>query len=214
MSRSNIGAIVPVKTFSKAKSRLNLPTEQTELICKIMLDSVLRTLSSSNAIEKIILVSKDEQALSLGKKFNAVEIYDSAELGVNDAVKLGNEYLSENGFETSIVFPQDIPFMQVEDVDTLLGMNQGPNSVLVVPSRKFDGTNALLRMPPKIMETHYDEDSYRIHLTTAEKKGLTPVLVLIRRIMLDLDDQDDLKFILSDTNSEISKSISSILSNN
>lgn len=214
MSRSNIGAIVPVKTFSKAKSRLNLPTEQTELICKIMLDSVLRTLSSSNAIEKIILVSKDEQALSLGKKFNAVEIYDSAELGVNDAVKLGNEYLSENGFETSIVFPQDIPFMQVEDVDTLLGMNQGPNSVLVVPSRKFDGTNALLRMPPKIMETHYDEDSYRIHLTTAEKKGLTPVLVLIRRIMLDLDDQDDLKFILSDTNSEISKSISSILNNN
>ena len=214
MSRSNIGAIVPVKTFSKAKSRLNLPTEQTEVICKIMLDSVLRTLSSSNAIEKIILVSKDEQALSLGKKFNAVEIYDSAELGVNDAVKLGNEYLSENGFETSIVFPQDIPFMQVEDVDTLLGMNQGPNSVLVVPSRKFDGTNALLRMPPKIMETHYDEDSYRIHLTTAEKKGLTPVLVLIRRIMLDLDDQDDLKFILSDTNSEISKSISSILSNN
>lgn len=214
MSRSNIGAIVPVKTFSRAKSRLHLPTEQTELICKIMLDSVLRTLSLSSTIEKIILVSKDEQALSLGKKFNAVEIYDSAELGVNDAVKLGNDYLYENGFESSVVFPQDIPFMQAEDVDTLLGMNQGPNSVLVVPSRKFDGTNALLRMPLKIMETHYDEDSYRIHLTTAEKKGFTPVLVLIRRIMLDLDDQDDLKFILSNTDSEISKSISSILNNN
>ena len=214
MSRSNIGAIVPVKTFSRAKSRLHLPIEKTELICRIMLDSVLHTLSLSNAIEKIILVSKDEQALSLGKKYNVVEIYDSAELGVNDAVKLGNDYLSENGFETSVVFPQDIPFMQTEDVDTLLGMNQGPNSVLVVPSRKFDGTNALLRMPPKIMETHYDEDSYRIHLTTAEKKGLIPTLVLIRRIMLDLDDQDDLKFILSNTDSEISKSISSILNNN
>lgn len=214
MSRSNIGAIVPVKTFSRAKSRLHLTTEKTELICKMMLDSVLRTLSLSNAIEKIILVSKDEQALSLGKKYDVVEIYDSAELGVNDAVKLGNDYLSENGFKTSVVFPQDIPFMQAEDVDTLLGMNQGANSVLVVPSRKFDGTNALLRMPPKIMETHYDEDSYRIHLTTAEKKGLTPALVLIRRIMLDLDDQDDLKFILSYTDSEISKSISSILNNN
>ncbi len=211
MSRTNIGAIVPVKTFSRAKSRLHLPTEQTELICKIMLDSVLHTLSLSSTIEKIILVSKDEQALSLGKKFNAVEIYDHEELGVNNAVKLGDDYLSENGFEASIVFPQDIPFMQADDIDALLGMNQGSNSVLVVPSRKFDGTNALLRAPPKIMETHYDEDSYKIHLTTAEKKGLTPALVLIRRIMLDLDDQDDLKFILSNIDSEFSKSISSIL---
>ncbi|MEO9276557.1 MAG: 2-phospho-L-lactate guanylyltransferase [Nitrososphaera sp.] len=213
MSRSNIGAIVPVKTFSRAKSRLHLTNEQTELVCKIMLDSVLRTLSLSSAIDKIILVSKDEHALSIGKKFNAIEIYDSAELGVNNAVRLGDEYLSEHGFETSIVFPQDIPFMQSEDIDTLLSMNQGSNSVLVVPSRKFDGTNALLRMPPKIMETHYDEDSYKIHLTTAEKKGLTPALVLIRRIMLDLDDQDDLNFILSNVDSKISKSISSVLNN-
>lgn len=213
MPRSNIGAIVPVKTFSRAKSRLHLSSEQTELICKTMLNSVLHTLSLSNTIKKIILVSKDEQALSLGKKFNAVEIYDSAESGVNSAVKLGDDYLSENGFDASIVFPQDIPFMQAEDVNALLEMSQGSNSVLVVPSRKFDGTNALLRMPPSIMETHYDEDSYKIHLTTAEKKGLTPALVLIRRIMLDLDDQDDLKFILSNTDSEISKSISSILNN-
>ncbi len=211
MSRPHVGAIVPVKTFSKAKSRLQISPEKTESICKIMLNAVLNTISSSAAIEKIILVSKDEQALSIGKKFNAVGIYDSDELGVNNAVKLANDYLSENGFESSVVFPQDIPFMQSEDIETLLGMNQVPNSVLVVPSRKFDGTNALVRMPPQIMETHYDEDSYRIHLTTAEKKGITPALVLIRRIMLDIDDQDDLKFVLSNINSEISASISSIL---
>ena len=211
MSRSLVGAIVPVKTFSRAKSRLKLTTEQTESICEIMLDSVLQTLSASDIIEKIVLVSKDEKALSLGKKFNAVGIYDSEELGVNNAVKLGDDYLSENNFNTSIVFPQDIPFMRIEDIETLFAMRQGTNSVLVVPSRKFDGTNALLRTPPKIMETHYDEDSYRIHLSTAESKGTTPSLVLIKRIMLDIDDQDDLKFAISNIDSKISRSISSIL---
>lgn len=210
MSRSLVGAIVPVKTFSRAKSRLKLTTEQTESICEIMLDSVLQTLSASDVIEKIVLVSKDEKALLLGKKFNAVGIYDSEELGVNNAVKLGDDYLSKNNFNTSIVFPQDIPFMQIEDIETLFAMSQG-KSVLVVPSRKFDGTNALLRAPPKIMETHYDEDSYRIHLSTAESKGITPSLVLIKRIMLDIDDQDDLKFAVSNIDSKISRSISSIL---
>jgi len=196
-SKLRIGAIVPVKTFSRAKTRLNMSSENTEKICRIMLESVLGTLLQSEIIERVVIVSKDETALGIGKKFGTVQIYDHEELGVNNAVKLADDYLLKESFDSTMVFPQDIPLIQVEDINALLNFRIKDRCVLVVPSRKFDGTNALFRMPLDVMETHYDEDSYKIHLDTAEKRNATSSLVLIRRIMLDVDDQSDLNLITS-----------------
>jgi len=205
-SKLRIGAIVPVKTFSRAKTRLNMSSENTEKICRIMLESVLGTLLQSEIIERVVIVSKDETALGIGKKFGAVQIYDHEELGVNNAVKLADDYLLKESFDSTMVFPQDIPLIQVEDIDALLNFRIKDRCVLVVPSRKFDGTNALFRMPLDVMETHYDEDSYKIHLDTAEKRNATSSLVLIRRIMLDVDNQSDLNLITS-YNLPVSKSL-------
>lgn len=210
MSSLRVGAIVPVKTFSRAKTRLNLSTEKTERICEVMLESVLQTITQSN-IEKTVLVSKDEKALNIGKKFGVMGIYDQDELGVNNAVMLADKHFLGEKFDATIVFPQDIPLIQPDDIQALLDMRTSHRCVLVVPSRKFDGTNALFRTPVNVMETHYDEDSYKIHLSTAEKRNASSALGLIRRIMLDVDDQSDLRFILSYSDLEIAKSIVSIL---
>ncbi|TRZ79900.1 MAG: 2-phospho-L-lactate guanylyltransferase [Nitrosopumilales archaeon] len=206
-----IGAIIPVKTFSRAKTRLNLSQDRTERICEAMLESVLQNVTRSDIIEKTVLVSKDEKALGIGKKFGALGIYDESEQGVNSAVLLADDYFSQEGFGATMVFPQDIPLIQPEDVGTLYQMRTSDRCVLVVPSRKFDGTNALFRTPTNVMETHYDEDSYKIHMNTAEKRNASSALVLIRRIMLDIDDQSDLRFILSFSDTEIANSLRKIL---
>jgi len=211
MSDLRIGAIIPVKTFSRAKTRLNLSQEKTEKICEIMLESVLQNVTRSNLIEKTVLVSRDEKALGIGKKFGALGIYDESEQGVNSAVLLADNYFSQEGFAATMVFPQDIPLIQPEDVDTLYKMRTSDRCVLVVPSRKFDGTNALYRTPTNVMETHYDEDSYKIHLNTAEKRNASSALVLIQRIMLDIDDQSDLRFILSFSDTGVATSLRKIL---
>jgi 2-phospho-L-lactate guanylyltransferase len=190
-----VAAIIPVKTFSKAKSRLDLPQEKTEDLCKIMLDEVLSAISRSQ-ISKTILVSKDEQALAIGKRYGVEQIIEGSESGVNSAVALPEKYLVENGFDASVVFPQDIPLMTPDDIASLLAFQRTPRSLLVVPSRKFDGTNALLRSPVNVIETHYDEDSYRIHLSTGKAKQIPTSFVLISRIMWDVDDISDLEFIM------------------
>lgn len=211
MSKFRTGAIVPVKTFSKAKKRLNLSAEKTEILCRLMLNEVLDTISHSQVIEKIALVTKDESVFEIGKKFGCVEILDEKELGVNNAVSLADKFFLEAEFDATIVFPQDIPLMQAEDVQTLFNFQLSKQCALIVPSRKFDGTNALLRAPTNLMETHYDEDSYRIHLATAEKHSASSALVLIRRIMLDVDDLDDLKFILKYSTQSFSRIASELI---
>ncbi len=212
MCKFRVGAIVPIKTFSKAKSRLNLSCEKTQDLCKLMLEEVLRSISQSLVIEKTVIVTRDDDALKIGKRFGVTEIYDEKELGVNNAVSIADRYFLGEGFDATIVFPQDIPLIEPADIQTLYDFHMSSKCVLVVPSRKFDGTNALFRTPVNIMDTHYDEDSYKIHLETAEKKFVIHALVLIRRIMLDIDEPADLQYILSQSKTTISKTIENLLS--
>jgi 2-phospho-L-lactate guanylyltransferase len=191
-----IAAIIPVKTFSKAKTRLNLSLDQKLELCEIMLEEVVGTIFNSKKTDKIILVSKDEDAFKLTKKFGVIDIFDNEESGVNHAVSLADDYLEQNEYDASIVFPQDIPFLKEEDIENLLKYQKFPKSALIVPSRRFDGTNALLRTPVNLMETHYDEDSYKIHLEVGKSLTSNTSLVLLRRIMMDVDNPEDLEFLL------------------
>ena len=186
-------AIIPVKTFSKAKKRLNLQQAYKEKIYSLMLQEVLNTLSNSKLISKIVLVSKDEEVLKLGRQFDAIEIFDN-ESGVNDAVSLADQYLSDKKFDCSITFPQDIPIMTSSDIDNLLGFVKSERSVIIVPSRQFNGTNALVRRPVDIMKTRYDMGSYTFQMDAAMAKTKNTSIALIRRIMLDIDDEFDLAF--------------------
>ena len=72
-----IAAVIPVKTFSNAKTRLQLPSGKVEALCKIMLEEILQVLSISPKIEEIIMITKEEKAIEfynvLGESFEAIE---------------------------------------------------------------------------------------------------------------------------------------------
>ena len=210
-----IAAIIPVKTFSKAKTRLDLSPQQVEDLCIVMLEEILHTISISPHIENTVIVTKEEKAIAIGEKFNAIIIKDEKEESVNSAVALADKYLLENNFHASIVFPQDIPFIKTQDIDFMLNYKTHPNFAIIVPSRRFDGTNALARMPIDLMKTHYDEDSYKIHMNTAKEHTLNVAMVFVKRIMLDIDNAEDLKFALEQNEKpEIREKIKRIMESN
>ena len=207
-----IAAIIPVKTFSNAKTRLDLSPPKVEALCKIMLEEILHTISISPQIEKTIIVTKEEKAIEIGKKFDAHIIIDEKEESVNSAVALADKYLLENNFDASIVFPQDIPYIKTQDIDFMLNYIAPPNFAIIVPSRRFDGTNALVRMPINLMETHYDEDSYKIHMNTAKEHTLNVAMVFVKRMMWDVDNKEDLEFLLEQNDKpQIAEKIKNII---
>ena len=187
-------AIIPVKSFSKAKTRLTISSEKTVDICKLMLGEVLQTISTNKKIDNTIIVSHDQSAFDIGKKFGVIEVFDELESGVNNAITLADEYISDSEFDTSIILPQDIPFFNSSDLDNLFSFFQRKNSVIIVPSRQFNGTNSLIRNPSRIMTTRYDEGTYKSHLDEAKCNNIDFSLVLIRRLMLDIDTKDDIEF--------------------
>ncbi len=174
-----------------------MPQDKKERLCILMLEEVLKTLQASPRISEIVIVSQDGRAEQAAQEFGATFLRDESEGGVNCAVSIADMHLKDSECEASIVLPQDIPFIMPQDIDFLLSFAAPPRFALIVPSRKFDGTNALARMPADLMPTHYDEDSYRIHMQAGREKTPSTSLVLIRRIMMDIDDMADLKFALA-----------------
>jgi len=187
--------IIPVKSFQKSKTRLHLSKEKTVEICRLLLEEVIKTVSESKLIHEIIIVTNEEKILDIIEKYNCKKIQDEYEISVNDAVGLAEKYLIENKFTHSIVLPLDVPFFYAEDLEKLLNFSS-EKSVVIIPSRHFDGTNALVRSPINSMKPRYDEGSYIFQVESAKSFDVKISIGLINRLMLDIDNIEDLDFVL------------------
>ena len=188
--------IIPIKSISKSKTRLNLSESKVEQLCKIMLEEILQVISETKSIDDVILISKDESAFEIGRKFGCVEIIDEKESGVNNAVSLADEFLSEHDYSCSIVLPQDIPLLFPDDLENLLGFHENTKNAIIVPSRHFDGTNALVRKSTPHMKTRYDEGSYKFQSEPIKAAKIGYSVALIHRIMIDIDNVVDVNYVI------------------
>ena len=187
--------IIPVKSFQKSKTRLQLSEEKTIELCRLLLREVIKTVSESGLIDKIIVVSNEDKISDIIEEYDCKKIPDVNEESVNDAVGLAESYLLENEFTHSIVLPLDVPFFYSEDMEKLLNFSE-EKLVVIVPSRHFDGTNALLRTPINSMKPRYDEGSYSFQIESAKNFDVKICVGLIYRLMLDIDSVEDLEFVI------------------
>jgi len=187
--------IIPVKSFQKSKTRLHLSEEKTIELCRLLLREVIKTVSKSGLIDKTIVVSNEDKISDIIEEYDCKRIPDVNEESVNDAVGLAESYLLENEFTHSIVLPLDVPFFYSEDIEKLLNFSE-EKSVVIVPSRHFDGTNALLRTPIDSMKPRYDEGSYSFQIESAKNFDVKICVGLVYRLMLDIDSVEDLEFVI------------------
>ena len=201
-------AIIPVKRFEGAKTRLGLGASEVAELCGVMLREIISVVSTSSHIDHTFVVTRDAEAEKIVAEFGrrsgrgdsgVTAIRDEHERGVNEAVALADRRIIQEGFDASIVMPQDIPYIKAQDIDFVMRFAAPPNFAVIVPSRRFDGTNVLVRMPADLMGTHYDDNSYREHVRMAGECTRNVAPVFVRRIMMDVDTMDDLRFLLANS---------------
>jgi 2-phospho-L-lactate guanylyltransferase len=187
-----ITAVVPIKSFTSAKSRLGdrLDPEQRACLAQISAERVLQALSATEAIDARIAVVEEQAAgrLALVHKF---EVMTRPDLwGQSAAVEAGFEEARRHGADTLLTISADVPLTRPRDVDALL---KSPPPVLVMVSdRQGLGTNALRISSPLSMRLHFGPDSLRQHQREAELLQIPVKVIDNRRLRLDLDTGDDL----------------------
>ena len=195
-----IFALVPVKRFESSKSRLSsvLNVVERKELSELLLTNTLSVLTEASAISEIVIVSSDEVAMEIARRNGAKVLRESKDDGVNAAIARADDYSFENGAEATLVIPQDLPLLVAADVNIICRKAESPHRCLVVcPSIRYDGSNALLRKPSRLLKTSYDEDSFNAHIRAATKVGIPIKVFLSKRIMLDLDTAEDIKILMN-----------------
>ncbi|MFY9872137.1 MAG: 2-phospho-L-lactate guanylyltransferase [Candidatus Nitrosopolaris sp.] len=194
-----IFALVPVKKFDSSKSRLSsvLNVDERKKLSELLLMNTISVLTKSSAISEIVIVSSDEVAMEIAKRNDAKFLRESKDHGVNVAIARADDYSSENGAEATLVIPQDLPLLMTADVNMICRKAESTERCLVIcPSIRHDGSNALLRKPSRLLKTYYDEDSFNAHIRAATKVGIPIKVFLSKRIMVDLDTTEDIRILM------------------
>ena len=193
-----IFAIVPAKQFEKGKSRLAslLDIRDRVKLGELLLDSTLHTLENATALYSTVVISTDVRAKRIAKMHGAIFVDEGKQIGVNNAVNLANDYCARAGAVATVVVPQDLPLALSEDIDMICNSAKEYDRCLIIcPSSRYDGSNVLLRRPPKLIDSHYDNNSFNMHINAAKKIGAKIKIILSQRMMLDLDTLEDAQYL-------------------
>lgn len=137
-----VWALVPLKPFAVAKGRLReclTPDERKGLVVAMARDT-LGALKNAKGIERLLLVSRAEEARGLADEFGAKLLVESDGADLNAALREGIEAAREGGADQVLILPADLPFITAQAIEGLLSDAAPP---AIVASRDGDGTNAV-----------------------------------------------------------------------
>jgi 2-phospho-L-lactate/phosphoenolpyruvate guanylyltransferase len=187
-------AILPVKRFENAKTRLSsiLDMDDRILLSSLMLEDTVKILSSVRSLTQVVIVSADRRAEEMATKHGVTFLREEKEKGVNSAVAMADLYSIREAAEATVVIPQDLPLLDPIEVSKACQLAETESRCIVIcPSLRYDGTNMLLRKPPSVIATFYDNDSYNMHVKAALKLGIPVKALFSKSVMYDIDTPED-----------------------
>ena len=184
----DIYAIIPVTKFKNAKTRLSpfLSEQEREKLLKVMLQDVTDTLKKY--VDKIVLISRDEDVLSYAESLNLHTILEDDNSNLNKALKQAMKYCKGKTRKVIIV-PSDIPLIGKTNLKMVIDASKSLDFI-IVPS-KGGGTNMII-MKPMAIHTRFEGFSYKEHVNVAERKKLNPQVHDSFFMALDVNTTEDL----------------------
>ena len=197
-------AVIPVKTPLKSKLRLSvvLNPQERRTLTLTMLEDVLKALKSS-VIHHIIVISSDSGVQELADKFEVAYLSENRQ-GLNQAVEQATKWCIQNGAESILVLPADVPLIAPEDMNHIVELSSEAPSV-VISSSQNGGTNALLQKPPNLIPICFGPHSFMKHVGEASAKSVVLKLYTSSRVLLDIDSLEDIKSFLNTESQTVSR---------
>jgi 2-phospho-L-lactate/phosphoenolpyruvate guanylyltransferase len=189
-------AILPVKSFSRAKQRLGASVaDQLRLeLARAMVADVLLALAQTSSIERTIVVTREDSVAQAASELGASVIVDELEAGQSAAATLGVQHALAQGFARVLCVPGDCPALDPAELDALLATSDaaGAPLVTILPDRHGTGTNGLLLSPPDAIAPSFGPDSRERHGELAREAGIVARVEPLPSLLLDIDTGADL----------------------
>ncbi len=184
-------AVLPVKSFSRAKQRLGeaIGGREREELAAAMVADVLDALAAVHEIDEVVVVTSEPLAARAAEDAGAIVVDDPEEAGQSAAAARGVDTALVRGAGRVLLVPGDCPAIDPREVSSLLGRRGG---VVIVPDRHGSGTNALLLEPPQVMPPSFGPGSFARHAALARAAGAEVKVAELPSLGLDVDTPADL----------------------
>jgi 2-phospho-L-lactate guanylyltransferase len=192
-----IVAAVPVKDLVNAKQRLMrllTPGERSEL-ARAMLGDVLRALTAAR-LDQVWVVTRELAVGAIASSLGAAPIAEAENRGHTAAVAHAQAEALRRGASVFLTLPGDVPCATADEIRQLLDAATEPRAAVFAPSASGLGTNGVALRPPDAMRLRFGEPSFESHLTSARALGLTPRVLRLPGVGLDVDAPEDLAALL------------------
>lgn len=178
--------LVPVKSFGAAKARLAgaLTADARSRLARWMATRVVRA-----AQPLTVFVACDDDGVAQWAEEIGAHVLWGPGLGLNGAVDHGVSTIAGKGFDRVMISHGDLPLP--EPLPDLLDAAAG--RVLLVPDRRRDGTNVIVRPCAVELPASYGGGSFRRHLDHALRSGLPVTVRPDVCLSIDLDTLVDLE---------------------
>ena len=180
-------AVVPVKAWRAAKSRLDLPPDSRAAMARSMTLYVLDLLTTHEDIAHVVVVTVDADASREAGARGATVLTE--DLGLNDAVRHGCAWIAEHRDDgPTVVVPADLGFLTVPALsDALAALARIGRAH--VPDASGEGTTLLAAPAASAITPFYGLGSSAAHA----KAGFVRVEDVDQVVRTDVDRLEDLE---------------------
>ena len=182
-------ALIPIKARACCKTRLAevlSPSARIEL-ARAMLSSVLTAACNARTVHQVVVISPERDTLPP----DIPVLADTGE-SLNGALSQAQRVLHEFGCHEIVVLPADLPQINSAEIDTLVQAARA-GGFAIAPDAAGIGTNALGLASRLPFRFQFGPDSHRLHLLEARRLGLSPSVIRLPGLELDVDSPADLE---------------------
>lgn len=180
-------AVVPIKAWQSAKSRLVMPSDVREELARALALDLLDVLSAHHDIGEVVVVTADGRVADEARARGAAVLAERDE-SLNGAVRQALVWAAEVRADgPTVVVPADLAYLSTDVLtNTLAALAEaGPSHV---PDRSGEGTTLLAAPRASAIEPHYGVGSSAAHAAA----GFPRVDAVDPRARADIDRLDDL----------------------
>lgn len=190
----SVWAVVPVKSFESAKSRLApvLSPAERERLARSMFEHVLSVLRAASGLSGVLVVTDSSAVADAAVRVGANALLDPrGPRTLADCVDHAVDEVRRRGAGAVVVLVSDLPVVTTTDMDALIERSNRFDVVLV-KDRGGEHTNALALRLDKPFRTSFGAgDSYRRHLETAQRLDLSVCELERPSVAFDVDTPED-----------------------
>ena len=147
-NKGTIWALIPVKDFGHAKSRLRtvLSDDECAGLALNMARDVAAAITGSEVVDGLSLLGSGPEIEKLADELHCEGMEEFYDVDLSCNLGLAARQLDTNGVATLVIIPGDLPTLRAEDVDQLITRTE--SDLGISAAGRDGGTNALVLSPP------------------------------------------------------------------